>query len=253
MVARHRSAVYPPAVGRRIFVGDVQGCRVELERLLEEVRFDAARDELHPVGDLVNRGPDSLGTLRLARELGAGGVLGNHDLHLLQVRAGVRALRRGDTLDELLADDDADELCAWLAERPFVRAWDDVLLVHAGVDPRWDDPVRALSGLDPLDPGAKGAFAVRVRGCDAEGRRPDGDPSEVRSPYRPWWRWYDPARHGGRTVVFGHWAMQGLVVEPGVRGLDTGCVWGGKLTAWIAEEDRIVQVPAERAYATVGS
>ena len=103
-----------PPRERRIFVGDVQGCRDELERLLEAVRFDAERDELHPVGDFVNRGPDSLGVLRLVRELGAGGVLGNHDVHALRTAAGLRKKGRRDTLDELFAADDSDELLAWL-------------------------------------------------------------------------------------------------------------------------------------------
>src|SRR5688572_749323 len=109
---------------RRIFIGDIQGCREELERLLEAVQFDPAADELEPVGDLVNRGPDSLGTLRLLRGLDAGGVLGNHDLHLLRAAHGTRELGPRDTLAEVLAADDRDELLAWLAERPFVRTWD---------------------------------------------------------------------------------------------------------------------------------
>ena len=108
----------PPRM-RRIFIGDIQGCREELEELLEKVRFDPAGDELHPVGDLVNRGPDSLGTLRLLRSLGAGGVLGNHDLHLLAVAAGERAPRPGDSLEALLEADDTAPLLEWLASRPF--------------------------------------------------------------------------------------------------------------------------------------
>ncbi|MGB0931610.1 MAG: metallophosphoesterase, partial [Chitinophagales bacterium] len=113
---------------RRIFIGDIQGCRVELERLLERVNFDPAADQLHPVGDLVNRGPDSLGCLRLLRDLKAGGVLGNHDLHLLQRHAGKRGAKPGDTLDEVLAAPDADELCLWLAKKPFALDFQDILL-----------------------------------------------------------------------------------------------------------------------------
>src|SRR6185436_17613835 len=110
----------------------IQGCRLELERLLERVSFDTSRDELHPVGDFVNRGPDSAGVLRLCRELDAGGVLGNHDVHLLRSAHGLRKMRAEDTLQDVLDAPDRAELVAWLAERPLVRAWGDVLLVHAG-------------------------------------------------------------------------------------------------------------------------
>ena len=234
---------------RRVFVGDVQGCRVELERLLEKARWDPASDELHPVGDFVNRGPDSAGVLRLCRSLGAGGVLGNHDVHLLRVAAGLRPKGRRDTLDALLAADDRAELLAWLSERPFVRAWDDVLCVHAGVDPSWEDPVAALARLDPLREDGALAFAVSARYCDERGARPASDWPPPPPPFRPWYELWPRDRADRRTVVFGHWARAGLVLRPQVRGLDTGCVWGGRLTAWIAEEDRIVQVDAERRYA----
>lgn len=233
---------------RRIFVGDVQGCRVELERLLAKLRFDPAADELHPVGDFVNRGPDSAGVLRVCRSIGAGGVLGNHDVHLLRVAAGLRAKGRRDTLDDLLAAEDRDELLAWLGERPFVRAWDDVLCVHAGVDPSWQDPVAALARLDPLREDAALAFAVSARYCDERGARPASDWPPPPPPFRPWYELWPRDPSDRRTVVFGHWARAGLVLRPQVRGLDTGCVWGGKLSAWIADEDRVVQVDAERAY-----
>lgn len=234
---------------RRIFVGDIQGCRAELERLLERVSFDAARDELHPVGDFVNRGPDSAGVLRLCRAIGAGGVLGNHDVHLLRIARGARALGRRDTLDDVLEATDRDELVDWLAGRPFVRAWDDVLLVHAGLDPRWEDPLVHLSRADPWSESADLSFAISARYCDASGARPAADWPPPADAYRPWYEFYPRDPHETRTVVFGHWARNGLVVRPKVRGLDTGCVWGGKLTAWIADEDRIVQVDAERAWA----
>ena len=203
------------------------------------------------MGDFVNRGPDSLGTLRLLRDLKAQGVLGNHDLHLLRVRAGRRKIKRHDTLGQVLEAPDGDELCTWLADRPFLRRWDDLYLVHAGLHPNWTDPMAALSGIDPGDPDAHGAFAVRVRHCDPKGGQPDSETPPAPAPYKPWFEYYDPDIHGGRTVVFGHWAMMGLVHRPHLRGLDTGCVWGGRLTAWIAEEDRLVDVPAERAYARI--
>jgi bis(5'-nucleosyl)-tetraphosphatase (symmetrical) len=238
-------------MARRIFIGDIQGCRSELERLLEAVGFAPGRDELHPVGDLVNRGPDSLGCLRLLARLDAGGVLGNHDVHLLGRAAGRRAARPGDTLDDVLTAPDRRELLEWLAERPFVREFSDVLLVHAGLHPEWVDPVRELAGEDPHAPGAAGLFALHVRTCDAHGNAPPREPGgadESPSPYRPWHAFWSPERLGPRTLVFGHWAAQGLLVRPGLRGLDSGCVWGNQLSAWIAEEDRIVQVDAARAY-----
>ena len=233
---------------RRIFVGDIQGCRAELEELIAKLAFDPARDELHPCGDFVNRGPDSAGVLRLCKQLGAGGVLGNHDVHALRVARGEKVRGRRDTLDELFAAPDREELLAWLAARPFVRAWSDVLLVHAALDPRWKDPVEALSALDPYFENAHLAFAVAARYCDASGARPDSDWPAPRAPFRPWYEFWRERQGEKRTVVFGHWARAGLVVLPRVRGLDTGCVWGGKLTAWIAETDELVQVNARRAY-----
>lgn len=237
-------------MGRRIFVGDVQGCRHEFERLLEEVAFDPAQDELHPVGDFVNRGPDSVGVLRLCARLGAGGVLGNHDLHLLHAAAGTRTPRPGDTLAEVLAAEDRETLVGWLAARPFVRVFEDVILIHAGMHPGWEDPAAALAGKDPLAPDEDVRFAVGARYCDPEGRLAERDDVAPPPPFAPWFDFYDSARHGGRTVVFGHWSRRGLVVAPHLRGLDTGCVWGGELTAWIAEEDRLVRVPATRVWAS---
>ena len=131
---------------RRIFIGDIQGCRDELERLLEALRFDPARDRLEPVGDLVNRGPDSLGALRLLKSLGAGGVLGNHDLHLLAARRGERKLKPMDTLAQVLEAPDCEELLAWLRDRPFIKTWPGIILVHAGLSPAWTDPVAELVG-----------------------------------------------------------------------------------------------------------
>jgi bis(5'-nucleosyl)-tetraphosphatase (symmetrical) len=238
-------------MSRRIFVGDIQGCRVELERLLEAVGFDSAADRLEPVGDLVNRGPDSLGTLRLLRSLDAGGVLGNHDIHLLRAAAGERAPRPRDTFGDVLEAPDREDLLAWLGERPFFRDLDDVWLVHAGLDPRWSDPAAELAGCDPLAADEACDFATRVRHCTARGERPRHDDPPPSPPFVPWFEHWRGRR--GPTIVFGHWAMRGLVREPGLRGLDTGCVWGGRLTAWIAEEDRLVHVPAAKAYAAFGS
>lgn len=248
-----KSALTPPRpAGRRIFVGDIQGCRDELERLLEKLSFDPARDQLHPVGDFVNRGPDSLGVLRLCRELEVGGVLGNHDLHLLRTVAGTRTGGGRDTLDAVLDADDRDELCDWLARRPFIRAWDDVLCVHAALNPRWKKPVKMLAGLDPHKPDARIDFVTRVRYCTAKGELPENDDPPPEYPFVPWFLHLPKLALPQHTVVFGHWSRLGLVVERGLRGLDTGCVWGRELTAWIAEEDRLVSVPARRVYSPSG-
>ena len=207
---------------RRIFVGDVQGCRAELERLLEAVGYAPGSDQLVPVGDLVNKGPDSAGVLDLLMQLDAQPVLGNHDLHWLERHRA--APRHAD----------------WLRAQPVVRLYDDVVAVHAGLHPRWDEArLSALSAAD-VD------YAVNVRYCDAEGRRPARDWPPPGPPFRPW----DDFYKGRRRVVFGHWARRGLVVRPQCVGLDTGCVYGGKLSAWIAEEDRVVQVDGWRPAAT---
>jgi bis(5'-nucleosyl)-tetraphosphatase (symmetrical) len=203
---------------RRIFVGDIQGCREPLERLLEAVAFVRTRDRLLPVGDLVNKGPDSPGTLALLMELGAEPVLGNHDLHWLEKSKADENLR------------------AWLRAQPFVRVFDDVIMVHAGLHPKWDEA--KLQRLDDVEAN----FAINVRYCDAEGRQPPDDWPPPGPPFRPW----DDFYRGHKRVVFGHWARRGLVVRPQCVGLDTGCVYGGQLSAWIAEEDRIVQVDGWR-------
>lgn len=200
---------------RRIFVGDIQGCREPLERLLAAVDFVPGRDRLLPVGDLVNKGPDSLGTLDLLMQLGAEPVLGNHDLYWLQKgRAQDPRHRR------------------WLESLPVVRVFDDLIVVHAGLHPKWDEA--HLAALTP----AEIDFAVNVRYCDADGNLPADDWPPPGPPFRPWDDFYT----GSKRVVFGHWARRGLVVRPQCIGLDTGCVYGGTLSAWIAEEDRVVQV-----------
>ena len=243
---KRRSATKPK---RRIFVGDIQGCSFELRRLLERLRFDPASDRLHPVGDFVNRGPDNVGVLRLMREIRAGGVLGNHDRRLLRIAAGKTERRRGDTIGDVLAAPDRDELVEWLAARPFVRGWPDALLVHGGLHPEWRRPERELRGLTALSRDPAAEFATRVRYCTRRGRLPKRDDVDPGGPFKPWYTFYPPQDVKPRMVVFGHWSVRGLVKTPLLRGLDTGCVWGGRLTAWIAEENRIVSVPARRRYA----
>lgn len=235
---------------RRIFIGDLQGCREEFEQLLETLRYDPSADALHPVGDLVNRGPDSVGCLRLARQLGARPVLGNHDVHLLRQWRDPELRGNRATLRALEADPEGEALLQWLARQPLVLGWDDVVCLHAGVHPGWDDPVAALDGRDPFDPGDEAVeFGVRARYCDAEGHQPSGgDWPPPPAPYAPWDDHWRARPDESRTVVFGHWARRGLVARERTRGLDTGCVYGGSLTAWIPEDDRLVSVPARRPW-----
>ena len=202
---------------RRIFIGDLQGCREEFEQLLEVLRYDPASDALHPVGDLVNRGPDSVGCLRLARALGAEPVLGNHDVHLLRQRRDpdLRGNRR--TLEALAAAEDGDALLDWLDEQPLVLAWEDVLVVRAGVRPQWGDPAAVLAGRSHLDPADEVVeFAVRARHCDASGATPPG----------------------------GDWPPPG---HPSSRGTSTGAREGGRRTVVSATGRGVVSSPRSDA------
>jgi bis(5'-nucleosyl)-tetraphosphatase (symmetrical) len=248
----------------RYAVGDVQGCETELRELLRRLKFSADRDQLWLVGDLVNRGPASLETLRLVRALGDNAivVLGNHDLHLLALAFGAERRRRADTLDEVLAAPDREQLLAWLISRPLAHASHGDLMVHAGVVPQWsvkdtvslaaevsvalqhdprtlfdhmygDEPQRwdaRLAGMERL------RFIInvltRLRLCTADGRvdvSAKGRPPAQPSPLRPWFEFKQRATREAR-VVFGHWSALGLVQRDGVVGLDSGCVWGGELS-----------------------
>ncbi len=248
-------------------IGDLQGCGDEFRALLDKLRFEPARDRLWLTGDLVNRGPASLATLRHVRALGAAVtvVLGNHDLHLLAAAIDPTRLRPSDTLDEVLAAPDRDELLAWLAGLPLVHddrelGWS---MVHAGLPPEWDVATAAacgaavsaalgadprgfftamygdqpdrwsdrLAGLDRL------RFTVncltRLRFLTEDGRLLlkykgplDGAPKGA----RPWFR-VPGRRSAGTRILFGHWSALGYHESDGVVSLDTGCVWGGALTA----------------------
>jgi bis(5'-nucleosyl)-tetraphosphatase (symmetrical) len=154
----------------------------------------------------------------LLRELGAEPVLGNHDLHWL-------AKGRGEAVDR-----------EWLAAQPLVRIFDDLIMVHAGLHPHWREAGLAASVTGAAE------LRVNVRYCDAVGNQPPADWPPPGPPFRPWDDFYT----GAKRVVFGHWARRGLVLRPHCVGLDTGCVYGGPLTAWIAEGDRIVQVDGWR-------
>jgi len=248
-------------------IGDLQGCHDEFRELLETLAFDPAHDRLWLTGDLVNRGAGSLAALRFVRSLGPAAevVLGNHDLHLLAVAAGRHRLRRGDTLAEVLAAPDRDELLAWLRERPLALS-DPALgwsMVHAGLPPEWDlrtalgcareveqvlraDPgafFEAMYGDEPdrWSPSLTGVdrlrFTVncltRLRLCAADGRLLlsfKGPPAQAPDGALPWFK-VPGRRSAGERIVFGHWSALGYYAGEGVVSLDTGCVWGGALTA----------------------
>lgn len=259
-------------------IGDLQGCFEPLQRLLERLNFDPAADQLWFAGDLVNRGPESLQVLRFLRGLGtsAVSVLGNHDLHLLARASGGRAGRR-DTLDALLAAPDRQELLDWLRHRPLLHEHEGWLLLHAGLPPQWNlaqarraarqveailrgpDHARFLSSMygdDPAlwSPGLRGnrrhRFIVnaftRLRYCDADGRmdlRPKGAPGSQPEGLMPWFAVPGRASRNAE-ILFGHWSTLGQVHWPEHRvwGLDTGAVWGGRLTALCLETRRLIQV-----------
>jgi bis(5'-nucleosyl)-tetraphosphatase (symmetrical) len=256
----------------RYAIGDVQGCDEELRALLKLLRFSADRDRLWFVGDLVNRGPGSLATLRLVRDLGENAVvvLGNHDLHLLALAFGSDRKRKSDTLDEVLAARDRDALLEWLIGRPLAHAEGADLMVHAGLVPQWSaaqavalagevsaalrrDPRALFAGMYGNEPDRwredlAGAdrlrFVInvltRLRVCTAEGRTDfglKGEPPPPPSPLRPWFELPGRRSRDGR-VIFGHWSALGLVQRHDVVGLDTGCVWGGALTAFDLDRER---------------
>jgi bis(5'-nucleosyl)-tetraphosphatase (symmetrical) len=231
---------------RRLIIGDIQGCREELERLLEKARFDPAGDRLISVGDIVNRGPDSLGACRLLHRLGARAVRGNHEQHLLRVaRSG--NMRGGDTFKDVLRAGDRDELLAWIEGLPFVIVEPDLAIVHAGIPPRVTSLTefgRTINDPAAPDPLQERAFVVSVRYCNAEGHQAARDYPPPGAPFEPWDHFYQ----GDRKIYFGHWARRGLVMGERVCGLDSGCVYGGSLSAYIPEESRLVQVAARKAY-----
>ena len=263
-------------------IGDVQGCDAELGTLLTALRFSADRDRLWFVGDLVNRGPASLAVLRRVRSLGdaATVTLGNHDLHLLAVAFGSAHPRSDDTLSEILAAADRDALLEWLWGQPLLHE-DHALntcMVHAGLAPQWDmnlarqcardfesalkrDPEKLFKRLygdqpDLWDDALAGEERLRftancltrLRYVDADGRlmlRAKGSPKKSQA--KSLIPWFDatPARWRGPRVVFGHWSTLGFFSNADVTSLDTGCIWGGALTALRLDdrETKPVQVP----------
>lgn len=237
-------------------IGDVQGCGRTLGRLLERIDFDAERDRLLLLGDLVNRGPDNVGVLRRVRALGdrAVSVLGNHDLHLLARADGARPAKRRDTLGDVLEAPDREALVGWLRERPLMHREGEWVCVHAGLLPRWSlaEAAERARGLErrirageTLHNHPELSVFTRLRFIDGDGV-PDYGPKcapEEAPDATPWFqaRPADP----GTTVLFGHWASLGLMLAPGYAGLDTGCVWGDRLTAYRLEDGAVISVPSE--------
>jgi len=263
-------------------IGDVQGCFAELERLLDEIRFDAARDRLWFVGDLVNRGPQSAEVLRFVKSLGdrAVTVLGNHDIHLFAHVAGYGKKRADDSFGDVLAAPDCDALVEWLRARPMMHVERGYAMVHAGLLPAWsieralelaaevESALRApdyrtfLAGLygsqpDRWEEGLGGIDRLRVvvnamtrmRFVNANGVmdfRVKGEREKAPPGYLPWFDAPGRASADG-PIVCGHWSALGLLIRPDLLALDSGCVWGGRLTAVRLEDRSLFQVACQAA------
>lgn len=252
-------------------IGDVHGCYRTLRKLLKRIAFDPDVDRLWMTGDLVNRGPGSLETLEWARDLDGRitTVLGNHDLHLLAIACGVAEERSRDTLRDVLRAKRRDDLLDWLARRPLVARQGRYLLVHAGLLPEWsaDDAERVARAVEDWVSGpdrpallaahrgkreAAPGFELRalaamtlLRTLRADGvacREFSGPPEEAPEGCVPW---FDaPGRRSDdTTVICGHWAALGLRLRPDLFALDSGCAWGGRLSAVCLEDGRVEQVP----------
>lgn len=259
-------------------IGDVHACLTTLHRLLEAFRYDESADRILMTGDLVNGGPDSAGVVRWAMNHGAEVVLGNHDLHLLAVAAGARPPRKNDTFLELLGAEDSDELLNWLRNLPLAIHEENLLLVHAGVFPSWDIPTvmrlageveeqlrdgsrlefwRGMYGNEPphWDENLRGGDRLRVVVNAMTRLRTLTADHEINADYtgplrdvppnlQPWFA--IPGRRSSTTrIFFGHWAALGFYQGENVVGLDSGCAWGGDLTAWRLEDGEVFQVPSE--------
>lgn len=258
-------------------VGDVQGCHDALLALLRRIDFKPGNDRLWFVGDLVNRGPRSLDTLRFVRDLGdtAVTVLGNHDLHLLSVATGGTPARPDDTLDEILHASDRDALLDWLRNRPLLHREGDFLMVHAGLLPQWHardaerlaaevhealrgphhvEFLKAMYGNHPRQwsETLRGHARLRLitnamtrmRVCSPDGElqlRFKGPPEQAPAGLLPW---FDvPGRLSTDcTLVTGHWSALGLRLRADLIALDSGCLWGGALTAVRLEDRSVYQV-----------
>ncbi|PWE42914.1 diadenosine tetraphosphatase [Pseudomonas prosekii] len=250
-------------------VGDLQGCLEPLQCLLKQVAFDPAQDKLWLVGDLVNRGPHSLETLRFLYGIRESlvCVLGNHDLHLLAAGRNIERLKKGDTLREILEAPDCADLLEWLRQQKLMHYDEarEIALVHAGIPPQWSlrkafkcagEVEAALRDDNLLPPFLDGMYGnepakwnsdltgvdrlrvitnyfTRMRFCTSEGKLElKGKEGADSAPpgYAPWFQ-HKERKTKGLKIIFGHWAaLEGKCAEPGVYALDTGCVWGGALT-----------------------
>ena len=259
-------------------IGDIQGCYDSLQRLLEQCAFDPARDRLWLVGDLVNRGPRSLETLRFFKSLGEAAitVLGNHDLYLLMVAEGGAKYRgKDDTLDDIFEAPDRAELLGWLRKQPLCHTEGNYCLVHAGLLPQWTaararelarEAEKALQGPDfrefimnlwGSEPAAWSDdltgwprlrvivnAMTRMRFCTLDGTmefKVKGKVANAPAGHLPW---FDlPGRRSADSVLItGHWSALGLKITPNLLALDSGCLWGGHLTAVRLEDRRVFQV-----------
>ena len=266
-------------------IGDVQGCYDDLQRLLERIRFDPAADRLWFAGDLVNRGPKSLQVLHFVMGLGraAVSVLGNHDLHLLAVSEGNLKHFRNDTVDEILQAPDREQLLDWLRHLPLLHRDPKIgfSLLHAGLPPQWDlntaaarareveaalqgpgyhDYCQQMYGNHPArwEEGLQGMRRLRyitncfsrLRYCSAEGRlrlEDSGPPGSQQAGFLPWFA--VPGRaSAGERIAFGHWSTLGYYQGHNVWALDSGCLWGGRLTALrLGPEPQPIQEPCPQA------
>jgi bis(5'-nucleosyl)-tetraphosphatase (symmetrical) len=273
-------------------IGDLQGCNAPLQRLLEKIDFSSSRDTLYLLGDLVNRGPDSLGVLRRLSGLGEAAqcLLGNHDLHALAVWQGVRKIKRNDTLEKLMAVDDREYLLDWLRHRPLAIQAHGWLMVHAGVLPQWTssqtmalaaEVEKVLRGPnikielaemygntpDTWHDQLTGSDRLRViinaltrlRFCTAAGLMDftsNGSADKPPSGFTPWFDVPQRLTHG-QPVAFGHWStlrpdqQRTTSMQSNTLPLDTGCLWGGCLTAAklgkAVGEFELIQVNCEQA------
>jgi bis(5'-nucleosyl)-tetraphosphatase (symmetrical) len=261
-------------------MGDVQGCAQALEQLLAQLAFSASRDRLVVLGDLVNRGAGSLAVLQRLSALGDAAVclLGNHDLHLLAVAQGHRHLKEGDTLQDLLNSPDLAQWTDWLRHQRLAHVESGWLCVHAGVVPQWDttqtlalaaevqallrspalpDFLAQMYGNDPhqwrddLQGTPRLRFIIntltRIRFCSDAGeldlKTKEGAQAAVPG-FRPWFE-VPGRRSQDQPIAFGHWSALGLINRPDLLALDTGCVWGGQLSAMRVDGGRrdLIQVP----------
>jgi len=258
-------------------IGDLQGCNGQLSQLLAAIDAQSPDARLIFVGDIVNRGPASLATLRQVRALGARAriVLGNHDLNLLAVSCGLRKPHASDTLDDILQAEDRDALLTWLRHQPLAFAEDGKLFVHAGALPEWtieqtvalsgeveralqrDDWVDFLRNMYGNTPAnwseeLEGFDRLRVivnaltrlRYCTSDGAMDFKTAEGIDQVPEGLVPWFDMPNRKTRdaTVVFGHWSTLGLLLRSNLLGLDTGCVWGGKLTAINLQDRSLIQV-----------